>query len=185
MGNNIPEAVKIMEANKLIRSKIDALIDAEIERNAKDVQDDTHKFPRGYHSINDVISNLTGNADRVNNTSGQIASSSESLSQATTQQAASAIKEINSMVQKNAENAKRTSDLSSSSNETAHRGKVVVTDMIHAIDDISDSNSVIMKQINESNEKILDIVRVISEIGEKTKVINDIVFQTKLLQHAW
>lgn len=38
-----------------------------------------------------------------------------------------------------------------------------------------------MQQINQSNEQMTDIVRVIQEIGNKTKVINDIVFQTKLL----
>ena len=34
---------------------------------------------------------------------------------------------------------------------------------------------------NESNKEIQEIVKVIAEIGNKTKVINDIVFQTKLL----
>ena len=38
-----------------------------------------------------------------------------------------------------------------------------------------------MEQINESNKEMEDIVKVITEIGTKTKVINDIVFQTKLL----
>ena len=38
-----------------------------------------------------------------------------------------------------------------------------------------------MIQINESNREISEIVKVIAEIGNKTKVINDIVFQTKLL----
>ena len=38
-----------------------------------------------------------------------------------------------------------------------------------------------MDAINESNAKISEIVTVIADIGEKTKVINDIVFQTKLL----
>ena len=85
------------------------------------------------------------------------------------------------MIQKNAENAKRTSDLSHSSHGKAEKGKIVVQDMIKAIDDISISNNNIMNQIDDSNEKIADIVKVIAEIGNKTKVINDIVFQTKLL----
>src|SRR6202007_2185187 len=42
-------------------------------------------------------------------------------------------------------------------------------------------NDHVMDQIKQSNEKVADIVKVISEIGNKTKVINDIVFQTKLL----
>jgi methyl-accepting chemotaxis protein len=38
-----------------------------------------------------------------------------------------------------------------------------------------------MTEVNKSNERIKDIVSVISEISTKTNVINDIVFQTKLL----
>ena len=53
--------------------------------------------------------------------------------------------------------------------------------MVNSIDEISTSNIEIMKQIDESNHEISDIVKLIAEIGNKTKVINDIVFQTKLL----
>lgn len=138
-------------------------------------------------AIDQVIANLTDNSSQVTSAAQQIASSSEELSQAATEQAASleqtaaSIEEMNSMVQKNAENAKRTSELAISSNQSAERGKTVVQDMIKAIDDISVSNNTIMQQVDHSNQKISDIVKVIAEIGEKTKVINDIVFQTKLL----
>jgi methyl-accepting chemotaxis protein len=138
-------------------------------------------------TIASIIANLTDNSNQVTSAAQQIASSSEELSQAATEQAASleetasSIEEMNSMVQKNAENAQRTSVLASSSSDSAEKGKQVVRDMIVAIDDISVSNNTIMEQIDASNQQISDIVKVISEIGEKTKVINDIVFQTKLL----
>lgn len=138
-------------------------------------------------SIKQVINNLTENSNQVSSAAKQIASSSEELSQAATEQAASleetaaSIEELNSMVQKNADNARRASELSTSSSGSAEKGKVVVTDMIRAIEDISESNNTIMHQIDESNQQISDIVKVIAEIGNKTKVINDIVFQTKLL----
>lgn len=138
-------------------------------------------------SINQVVSNLTEGSVQVTTASAQIAASSEELSQATTEQAASleetaaSIEEMTSMVQKNAENSKRTHELSVASSQSAEKGREVVTDMIQAIENISQSNALIMKQIDESNQKISDIVNVISEIGNKTKIINDIVFQTKLL----
>lgn len=138
-------------------------------------------------SINEVVKILTDGSSQVTHAAQQIASSSEELSQSTTEQAssleetASSIEEMNSMVQKNADNAKRTSELACSSNESAEKGKNVVRDMIKAIDEINDSNNTIKTQIDESNQKISDIVQVIAEIGNKTKVINDIVFQTKLL----
>jgi methyl-accepting chemotaxis protein len=138
-------------------------------------------------AIDQVIANLTDNSNQVTSAAQQIASSAEELSQSATEQAssleetASSIEEMNSMVQKNAESARRTSDLSNSSHGKAEKGKVVVQDMIKAIDDISNSNILIMNQIDDSNQQISDIVKVIAEIGNKTKVINDIVFQTKLL----
>ncbi len=138
-------------------------------------------------SIDQVIASLTDNSAQVTSAAHQIASSSEELSQAATEQASSleqtaaSIEEMNSMIQKNAESARRTAELSSSSNQVAEKGKVVVLDMIKAIEDISTSNTNIMTQVEESNKKISEIVKVISEIGDKTKVINDIVFQTKLL----
>lgn len=141
----------------------------------------THK------AINQVISTLDESSTQVTSAAQQIAATSEQLSQSTAEQASSlqetvsSVEQMNSMVQKNADNASQSSNLSSSSYASAEKGKKVVEDMIQAIDGISSSNNDIMNQINESNEKISEIVKVIAEIGNKTKVINDIVFQTKLL----
>jgi methyl-accepting chemotaxis protein len=85
------------------------------------------------------------------------------------------------MVAKTAENAKRSQDRSLENEQTAIRGKEIVEKMIISIAEISDGNEHIMRQIEESNREISEIVKVIGEIGNKTKVINDIVFQTKLL----
>ena len=138
-------------------------------------------------SIDQVVKTLNEGSSQVSQAAQQIASASEELSQSTTEQAssleetASSIDEMNSMVQKNAENAKRTSDLSISSSQSAEKGKTVVKEMMRAMDNINDSNNTIKSQIDDSNQRIAEIVQVIAEIGNKTKVINDIVFQTKLL----
>ncbi len=124
---------------------------------------------------------------QVHSASSQIASSSEELSQAATEQAASleqtasALEEITSMISKSTDSAKMTSSSSSQSQTKAEEGRAAVDQMITSMDEISQSNEAIMAQINQSNQQMADIVRVIQEIGEKTKVINDIVFQTKLL----
>lgn len=138
-------------------------------------------------SINEVITILTEGSSQVLLAAQQTAASSEELSQSSAEQAssleetASSIEEMNSMLQKSSESARRTSDLAIGSNVSAEKGKKVVKEMIDAIDDIHTSNKSIRAQIDESNQRISDIVKVISEIGSKTKVINDIVFQTKLL----
>lgn len=124
---------------------------------------------------------------QVSSGSNQIASTSQELSQATTEQSASleqtaaSIEEMNSMVQKSAENAKMTYNYAVSSKDSAVTGKEVVVEMIESIEEINKSNQNIMVAIDESNKKMEEIAQVIGEIGNKTKVINDIVFQTKLL----
>ncbi len=138
-------------------------------------------------AINEVIEKLTDNTHQVASAATQIASSSQELSTASTEQAASlvqtasAIDEMNTMVQKNADSSHRASDISTQSGRTAEQGKNIVSDMVKAISDISLSNDEIMHQVDISNKEISNIVKVISEIKEKTEVINDIVFQTKLL----
>lgn len=138
-------------------------------------------------AIDQVIEKLTDNSTQVSSAATQIASSSQELSSAATEQAASlvqtasAIDEMNTMVQKNADSSNRASDISTNSGKTAEQGKNIVTDMIKAINEISSSNAEIMHQVEESNKEISNIVKVITEIEDKTQVINDIVFQTKLL----
>jgi len=138
-------------------------------------------------AINEVVKSLFDSSVHVSSAAGQIASSAEELSQATTEQAASleetaaSIEEMNSMVAKNSDNANSTASTSGVSQQKASEGKVVVEKMIYSMDAINKSNGMIMDQVNYSNNRIAEIVKVIEEIGNKTKVINDIVFQTKLL----
>lgn len=117
----------------------------------------------------------------------QLASASHDLSSSSTQQAAAiqqtaaSIDEITSMVKQSAENASASEQASARSREKAEHGQEVVAEMVASMTEINQNNETIVNEIRSSNEKISDIVRVIQEIGEKTKVINDIVFQTKLL----
>ena len=134
-----------------------------------------------------IAENLSNSGALVGSAAIQISSSSEALSQATNEQAASlietsaSIQEISSMVNANSENAKQSSTISEQSLISAEKGKVVVDQMISAIEEINESNNGIIVQIDDTNKEIENIVKIIKEIGSKTKVINDIVFQTKLL----
>jgi len=134
-----------------------------------------------------VINELSAESQNVQSAAGQIAEASSVLSRTTNEQAAAleetsaSIEEMNAMIQKSADNSKESSESTEKSQEVATQGKRSVDQMIQAIQEINQSNGHIMSQINESNQQISDIVKVIMEIGSKTKVINDIVFQTKLL----
>jgi methyl-accepting chemotaxis protein len=138
-------------------------------------------------TIQYIITTLGDNTNLVSSAANQISAASQGLSDATTEQAASleetssSIAEMNSMVLKTSDNAGRSTELSNTSHSNANHGKKVVEEMIGAIDGISESNDTIRVQVEESNRQISDIVKVIAEIENKTKVINDIVFQTKLL----
>lgn len=139
------------------------------------------------NSISSVAQQLASNADQVAAASSQIASSSQQLSEASTEQASSleetaaSLEEITSMISKATENANTTSETSSESHKKAEEGRASVDQMLSSMDEISQSNEAILTQINESNRQMADIVKVIQDIGNRTKVINEIVFQTKLL----
>lgn len=134
-----------------------------------------------------IALSVTSNTNAVGGMATQMAEASGQLSAATTEQAAalqetvSSIDEVSAMISKNADNAKRSQENSVVSSDAAQKGKQVVDEMIESIEVINRSNTDIMKQIEAGNQQISEIVKVITEIGSKTKVINDIVFQTKLL----
>ena len=134
-----------------------------------------------------VVATLILESQEVRSSAGLISKTSESLAEATTEQAsalqetAASIEEISAMVKKSSENAGLSSDIATKSHSVATRGRETVQEMMKAIGEISDSNESIMRQVDQSNQKFSEIVKVITEIGNKTKVINDIVFQTKLL----
>lgn len=131
-----------------------------------------------------VLEELSG---KVTNASQLIAVSSQQLSSASSEQASSleetaaSLNEISSMVAKSTENAKAMAAKSLDSEQKAEMGKKVVDLMMTSMNEINISNEAIMNQIQSGNARMSEIMKVIQEIGSKTKVINEIVFQTKLL----
>ena len=145
-------------------------------------------FSNGLASkLNAIVGAIAESCDQVDRSASDIASSSQELSQAAVEQAAalqettSSLEQISAMIAKSAESAKTTDESSVASQQKAEQGQGVVNHMSASMTDISDSNDAIMGQITQSNQKMVEIVQLIQEIGNKTKVINDIVFQTKLL----
>ncbi|KKD58871.1 chemotaxis protein [Grimontia sp. AD028] len=120
-------------------------------------------------SFNDVVKRMNTGASNVAMIAGNIEDVSQNLSQITNRQASSveetsaSAEEISSMVQNNVQSAEHSRDLSQ---EVGDR----MTDLDEA-----------MCQISESNHKISELVKIIAEIGAKTEIIDEIVFQTKLL----
>lgn len=138
-------------------------------------------------TVEGIISQLVKNSGEVSNASESMASQSTELSEASTEQAAAlqetvaAIDEISAMVEKNTDAATRSQDVSANSRNSATKGKDAVEEMLRAIEEINQSNLEITGQVNENEKQMNDITQLIKNISQKTKVIDEIVFQTKLL----
>lgn len=138
-------------------------------------------------SLGKVISRLSASNHQVSSASHESAAAATELSEAATEQAASlqetmaSVEEISAMVNQNAESASKAKSAVENNAKTTEDGKKSVSEMIQAIGEIKETNDEILTQMENSNKEFTEIVKIISNIGEKTKVINDIVFQTKLL----
>lgn len=139
------------------------------------------------NSLNRVAQDLGRSSSEVQSSTRILSGSSRTLAEGSESQKTSiqsigaSLEQMNAMVKTSAENSKRTAEVAAKGQEHANTGEKVVNKMLSAMSEISDSNQNIHQQVEESNQRISEIVKVIEEIGAKTEVINDIVFQTKLL----
>lgn len=139
------------------------------------------------NSLRGVATQLATSAQDLVSTAKKGSEQGENLGKMTTTQAAavqetvSSMDEISSMVAKTAERAKMADTVSSRGAGAVDLGRGALRDVLSSMSEISDSNKFIQNQVEEGNRQLEDIVTIITSIGEKTNVINDIVFQTKLL----
>ncbi|PIK16592.1 methyl-accepting chemotaxis protein [Halobacteriovorax sp. JY17] len=140
-----------------------------------------------YKKLTEVISGLKESFGRTVGLVDDLQGMSSKVSDMSTHQAsaiqetASTLDEVSQMVKMSAQNAEKSVEVAKSSENNANEGKKIVSQVLDSMNEIKSSNEEILEQTTESNKKFNDIVKVINEISEKTKVINDIVFQTKLL----
>ena len=133
------------------------------------------------------VNHIKGLATDFLETSNQINESSSSLSSVSAEQAsaiqetASSVNEITAMVSKNSESATNSQAKSEENATAAQQGKETVYNVIKAMNSLSESTKDMSTQFNQTSEELQDVVNIINQIGDKAKVINDIVFQTKLL----
>ncbi|QDK42679.1 hypothetical protein DOM21_14715 [Bacteriovorax stolpii] len=134
-----------------------------------------------------VSEKIEQSSTSISEVSESISADSKSLSEGAISQASSleqissSAEELNKIVEHNVDLTNNASKIAIESRDSAKEGELVVNNMMNAIKEIDNSNTQIMNQINESNQQMTEIIKVIQEIGDKTKIINDIVFQTKLL----
>ncbi len=137
--------------------------------------------------LSTAAAQVAGGAEIVTQVSGQILAASEELSSGVhsqsqaIQQTTASIHQITAMTDKSSENAQMSSKISMESEGLTREGQEVAQRMLKAMLEIKQSNDEIIEVTAENNISFKNVIGVIESIAEKTKVINDIVFQTKLL----
>ncbi|AEG00559.1 methyl-accepting chemotaxis protein [Methylomonas methanica] len=116
--------------------------------------------------LDEIFRQVNESAIFINNSSQEIASGNNNLSQRAEQQAANleqtaaSMEELTSTVKTNADNAQQANLVASNARELAEKGGSVVTAAIAA-----------MQEINDSSNKIADIIGVIDEIAFQTNLL--------------
>jgi len=116
--------------------------------------------------LRDFAQRLAENAEAVKTASAEISSGSQDLAQRTESQAASieetaaSMHEITTTVKQNADNAQAANQLAVAARDTAEKGGNVVSDAVAAV-----------TKIEESAQKIADIVGLIDEIAFQTNLL--------------
>lgn len=147
-----------------------------------------------YNFIKKLTKQLVEMTNELNETAPLLIESSHSMSSlsielsscateqaAAVQETAASLEEVSAMIGRNSDNAESAKKSSAESLESVKSGQLALVEMLSAVDEISKNNESFNFFMTKNNDELNEMVQVITSIADKTKVINDIVFQTKLL----
>lgn len=134
-----------------------------------------------------AIDNLKKVEEALFQSSVSVKSASDSLTDITNsnrqsvEETSASLEEITNMVRITSEHAIQSSDFAENTSKVAERGEGVVGSMLKSIETINGTISNIIQEMQQMDTDLKTIESIFSEVENKTKVINDIVFQTRLL----
>ncbi|EQC50313.1 methyl-accepting chemotaxis protein signaling domain protein [Bacteriovorax sp. BSW11_IV] len=131
-------------------------------------------------AVENIATSLSEYSENLLGLSKNLAEMSTSQSSALVQ-TSSAMDEISAMVTRNNDAAKESKVSADESRKSANDGKEATTSLVLSMEEIKSSSEQISAQSAKGNQEIQEIIGIIKQIEEKTAIINDIVFQTKLL----
>lgn len=133
--------------------------------------------------LNRLSSTLEKESTMTREGASAMASSSDQLAKGASalQQISASVEEMRGMIERSAANSQRSSEVSKANSESVQEGRESLNQVNSSFDLLRESNDRMGTVVEENNAKIDGISKVIQEIAAKTAVINDIVFQTKLL----
>lgn len=138
-------------------------------------------------SLDLLVSQIQDSSNLNFKKSDTVKETAASVSAATEEQASSitettmALQEIRSMMARSSDHIEKSALAVKDGNQLAQTGKETARQMIAAMNEINTSNNQLTQKVNQGNTQIAEIATMIREIASKTKIINQIVFQTKLL----
>lgn len=140
----------------------------------------SRKLTRVSGEMSEVQHNLSKRTDSILGASASLKQST--LQQSTSlEQTATSLVQISSMVDQNAESSDETLTISSKTIEAATQGQEASDQLIKTIFDMHQNYEQLVKLMETNIEDFKGFFNVVENIDQKTQVIHDIVFQTKLL----
>lgn len=142
---------------------------------------------RALRFVIDSSGRINEASEKVRESSVIVGSSSTELAEVSHQQAASihetvsSLHQITSMVEMSSKIIQDSYDSSTATIEKSRNGIEAMNNVQTMMASMLDINEELRTKVEENNNKMNAINQVIQGIAEKTKVINDIVFQTRLL----
>lgn len=138
----------------------------DIEVSPNDTSSLMYSIKRMRDSLSNIVSEVRAGTHTIASASGEIATGNRDLASRTEQQAASleetaaSIEELTATVRQNADNAQQANQLAMTASEVAAKGGEVVAQVVDTMD-----------AINESSNKIVDIISVIDSIAFQTNIL--------------
>lgn len=138
-------------------------------------------------TLNSAGKKLSDGATTVLNSSisfadlGILIKDSTSKQASSLQESVSAVEEIKATIERNTELSNQSVTIADICVESSQKGKNAVKEMLSAVESIENDQKNIKKTLQDTTNEVKEIVTIIKNISQKTDIINDIVFQTKLL----
>lgn len=145
------------------------------------------KFKSYVVVVNDIVrqtesisENIVRSSKSINETSQVLAESTE-LESSALEQTTVTVTNLSKLAEENAKKAVKVQIQSESSQVKSEKGQRSIELVYGAVVEIKQTTLDLVNAVEQSNRRLADISEVIKGISKKTLVINDIVFQTKLL----
>lgn len=132
------------------------------------------------HKLTEESQTLAGSASQLSSAAGDLRQGSFEQESAVTE-ISSSMAEISSMIQSNVDMSRKSSIVATDTAHLSQRGLSAVSAVAEALETIDQANESSVSTFDELNKKIQDVNEAMSEIAAKAQIINDIVFQTKIL----